>query len=157
AVGMLASAVPVCSTFPTDRLLWFVGLGGMGLVARWLELRPRAFWAAAVAVLLVVVHLVLAAPLLALRSRSMVTVAAPFLRADAPRPPPEALRGRTVVRVTPPSDVFGAYIFLLRASEDRPLPPTRWLATGTADVAVTRVDERTLRVRPDGGFIPFDS
>lgn len=34
AVGTLVAVVPVCSTFPADRLLWFVGIGGMGLVAR---------------------------------------------------------------------------------------------------------------------------
>ncbi|HWE29937.1 MAG TPA: hypothetical protein VHB97_18125, partial [Polyangia bacterium] len=53
--------------------------------------------------------------------------------------------------------LFVAYIVILRASEGQPLPTTRWLATGTTDVAVTRLDERTLRVKPDGGFIPFVS
>ena len=52
AVGALGAVVPICSTFPADRLLWFVGVGAMGLVARWLELRPRAWWAAVVAALL---------------------------------------------------------------------------------------------------------
>jgi uncharacterized integral membrane protein len=157
ALGALGALVPICSTFPADRLLWFVGVGAMGLVARWLELRPRAWWAAVVSALLVLVHLVLAAPLLALRSRSMDTVARPFHRADATLPPSDALRGGMLVLVNPPSDIFIAYIVILRASEGRPLPPTRWLATGTTAVTLTRLDERSVRVRPDGGFLPFVS
>ena len=157
AVGTLAAVVPVCSTFPADRLLWFVGVGAMGLVARWLELRPRAWWSAVVAALLIVVHVIFAALLLPIRSRSMTTVAAPFRRADATLPPSETLKGGTLVLVNPPSDIFCAYIVILRASEGRPLPPTRWLSTGTSDVTVTRLDDRTLRVRPEGGFIPFVS
>ena len=157
AVGALAAVVPVCSTFPADRLLWFVGVGAMGLIARWLELRPRRWWSAIVAAFLIVVHVVLAAPLLALRSRSMVTVAEPFHRADASLPPSETMKNGMLVLVNPPSDIFCAYIVILRGSDGRPLPPTRWLATGTSDVTVTRVDDRTLRVRPDGGFIPFVS
>jgi hypothetical protein len=62
-----------------------------------------------------------------------------------------------LVFVNPPSDIFCAYIVLLRASDGRALPPVRWLATGTSDVAVTRLDDRTLQVRPEGGFIPFVS
>jgi hypothetical protein len=157
ALGALAAVVPICSTFPADRLLWFVGVGAMGLVARWLELRPRAWWAAVAATLLVVIHLLAAAPLLAVRSRSMQTVARPLRRADASIPPSSQLGDGMLVLLNPPSDVFVAYIVILRASEGRALPPTRWLATGTSAVAVTRVDDRTLRVAPEGGFIPFMS
>jgi hypothetical protein len=157
ALGAIGAVVPICGTFPADRLLWFVGVGAMGLVARWLELRPRAWWAAIVAGLLVLVHLVAAAPLLAIRSRSMETVSKPLRRADASIPPSETLHGGMVVMLNPPSDIFCAYIYILRASEGRPLPPTRWLATGTSDVTLTRLDERAIRVRPEDGFIPFVS
>jgi hypothetical protein len=157
ALGALGAVVPVCSTFPADRLLWFVGVGAMGLIARWLELRPRAWWAASAAAFLVFVHLVTAPPLLALRSRSMETVAKPLRRADASMPASRDVRDGMLVLINPPSDIFVAYIVILRASDGRALPPTRWLATGTTTVAVTRVDERTLGVVPDGGFIPFIS
>ncbi len=153
AVGALGATVPISSSFPADRLLWFVGVGAMGLVARWLEMRPRVRWAAAVAALLLFVHVVTAAPLLAIRSRSMETVTPPLRRAGASLPL-WALDDGLVVLVNPPSMVFVSYMVILRASEGHPLPPTRLLATGTGDVAVTRVDERTVRVRPDGGFIP---
>lgn len=157
AVGALGAVIPVASTFPADRLLWFVGVGAMGLVARWLELRPRAGWATLVAALIVAIHLVAAPPLLALRARSMVTVSRPILRADQTVPPSKTLGSGMLVLVNPPSDLFAAYIVILRASRGEPLPITRWLATGTTDVAVTRLDERTLDVRPTDGFIPFVS
>jgi hypothetical protein len=157
AVGALGALVPICSTFPADRLLWFVGIGAMGLIARWLELRPRAWWSAVVAVLLVLVHLVLAAPLLAIRSRSMETVLKPLRRADASIPPSQTVGDGVLVLLNPPSDIFVAYVVIMRAAEGRALPPTRWLATGTSPVTVTRLDERTLRVRPEDGFIPFIS
>ena len=157
AVGAIGAVVPICSTFPADRLLWFVGIGAMGLVAGWIELRPRAWWAAVVTVLLILIHVVLAAPLLVVRSRSMITVSRPILRADASIPPSDQLRGGMLVLVNPPSDLFVAYVVIRRASENQPLPTTRWLATGTTDVAITRLDDRSLEVRPDGGFIPFVS
>ena len=116
AVGMLGAVVPICSTFPADRLLWFVGIGAMGLVARWIELRPRAWWAAVVTVLLILIHVVLAAPLLAVRSRSMVTVSQPILRADASLPPSDQLRGGMLVLVNPPSDCSSRTSSSARAS-----------------------------------------
>ncbi|MCA1664719.1 MAG: hypothetical protein LC659_10690, partial [Myxococcales bacterium] len=66
-----------------------------------------------------------------------------------------SLRDGMLILVNPPSDVFVAYVVIRRAFEGDPLPPTRWLATGTTDVAITRVDDRALDVRPEGGFIPF--
>ena len=157
AVGALLSVVPIASTFPADRLLWFVGVGAMGLVARWLATAPRAPWAAAVSALLVFLHLIVAPPLLALRSRSMNTVGRPLRRANDSLPASAALAGRVVILVNPPADLFAGYLVLLRAADGDPLPPLHWLATGTSAVELTRTDERTLRVRPDGGFIPFIS
>ena len=36
ALGMLLSLVPMCATAPADRMLFFPGLGAMGLLALWL-------------------------------------------------------------------------------------------------------------------------
>jgi hypothetical protein len=72
-------------------------------------------------------------------------------------PPSETLAGRTVILVNPPSDLFAGYVVILRAAEGHPLPPLHWLATGTSTVHLERLDERRLRVRLDGGFIPFVS
>jgi hypothetical protein len=152
AVGTLLAVVPVCSTFPADRLLWFVGIGAMGLIARFIELAPRAWWSYAVVSLLVLLHVVLAVPLLALRSRSMVTVATPVLRANDSLPSTAALAGRTVVMANTASDLFGGYVTIYRGAIGEPLGRVRWLATAGSAVTITRLDERSLRVRPEHGF-----
>lgn len=36
-LGMLCSVVPICAVFPSDRVLSFVGLGSMALIARFLQ------------------------------------------------------------------------------------------------------------------------
>ena len=103
ATGMVLAAVPVASTFPADRLLTFVALGGAGLIAQLLaaaladraqlgEGRLRRGVCVAIALVMVVVHLVLAPPLLVLRSRSMVAVARVLERADAGIPQDPAHR-----------------------------------------------------------------
>lgn len=153
AVGALLALVPVCSTFSADRLLWFVGVGAMGLVARFIEQAPRAAWSYAVVSLLLLLHVVLAAPLLALRSRSMDTVKRPLMRANDSLPPSAALRGRTIVAVNPASDLFAGYVTIYRGARGEPLGPMRWLATGGSAVTVTRLDARSLRVRPEHGFV----
>jgi hypothetical protein len=165
ATGMVLAAVPVASTFPADRLLGFVGLGGMGLVAQLLAAaladraqlgdgfvrRAAAF---VVVVVLVLIHVVLAPPFLVMRSRSMVTIGRMLDRADAGIPSDAAIATRTVILTNPPSDAFGGYIPLMRVSRGQPRPAHMyWLATGSAAVTLERLDDRTLRVAPEDGFL----
>ncbi len=168
ATGMLLAAVPVCSTFPADRLLWFVGIGGMGLVAslfaaasfdraRLGRTRIRRGGAIAAAVILALVHLVLAPPFLALRSRSMVTVGGMLDLANDTIPRRPDIREKTVILVNAPADPFAAYVQIIRHSRGEPAPARlRWLATGMSAVNLERVDARTLRVTPEGGFLRYD-
>ncbi len=165
ATGMVLAAVPVASTFPADRLLGFVGLGAMGLVAQLLaaamrrrELlgsgRARRAVAISVAAVMVLVHVVLAPPLLLLRSRSMVTIARLLDRADAGIPGDPGVADQTVIIASAPSDAFGGYIPLMRAARRQVRPAhLYWLATGSAAVMLERLDTHTLRVAPDGGFL----
>jgi hypothetical protein len=152
--GTLLAVVPVCSTFPADRLLGFVGVGAMGLVASWLATAPRGIIGRAGAGLLVLLHLVLAPPLLAIRSRSMETIDRPLARTDASLPLVPDIAARTVVMVNPPNDFFAGYLPIRRAALGEPRPQMRWLATGTSAVTLVREDERTVRVTPDGGYLP---
>ncbi|MHC4518831.1 MAG: hypothetical protein ACYTAS_09610, partial [Planctomycetota bacterium] len=79
ALGMLLSLLPICATFPSDRLLMFTSIGAMGLVAQFLAAtfgsgeqrlrrRPRRIGAALLASLFILVHAVIAPPVLILRS-----------------------------------------------------------------------------------------
>ncbi len=154
ATGMLLAVLPICATFPADRLLWFVGLGATGLLARLLG-EPRTTRARKLAAgTLIAIHLVLAPLLLLLRSRTMETVERPLARAEASIPRGADITGKTVVLVNPPSDLFAAYVLVTRASRGTPAPARlRWLAAGTASVDVERIDARTLRIRPARGYL----
>lgn len=165
ATGMVLAAIPVASTFPADRLLGFVGLGAMGLVAQLfaaaLERRdllgarwPRRAFAMVVVGALVLVHVVGAPPLLVMRARSMVAVNRILDRADAGIPSDPSIADKTVVLVNPPNDAFAGYVHLMRQARHQVRPRRLyWLATGTAPLTLTRLDERTLRVAPSGGFL----
>jgi hypothetical protein len=165
ATGMVLSAIPVASTFPADRLLGFVGLGGMGLVAQLLAaaiarrdllgtrwVRRAAVMVVVVAMLLV--HVVLAPPLLVMRSRSMVAINRILDRADAGIPSDASIAHKTVILTNPPNDAFAGYVHIMREARRQVRPERlRWLATGSSPVTLTRIDERTLRVAPEGGFL----
>jgi hypothetical protein len=168
ATGMLLAAIPIASTFPADRLLGFVGLGGMGLVAQLIAAaladraqlgdgRLRRAGALAVISVLALVNLVLAPPLLVARSRSMVTIGRVLDRADAGIPHDPSIAHRTVIIANAPSDAFGGYLPLMRASRGQPRPAhLYWLATGTTAVTLERVGDRILRIAPDGGFLRYE-
>jgi hypothetical protein len=138
-------------------LLWFVGVGAMGVIAQWLATAPRTWVGRAGVVLLVGLHLVLAIPLALLRSRSMDTANIPLELADRSLPLGAEMNGRTIILVNPPSDFLGGYVRTRRAALGEPGAPFRWLATGTTAVTLTREDARTLLVVPDRGFYPFVS
>lgn len=165
ATGMVLAAIPVASTFPADRLLGFVGLGAMGLVAQLLAAafqrrdllgagRPRRAAAMVVVGGLVLVHVVAAPPLLVMRARSMVAVNRILDRADAGIPSDPSVADKTVILVNPPNDAFAGYVHLMREARHQVRPRRLyWLATGTAPLTLTRLDDRTLRVAPAGGFL----
>ncbi len=157
-LGTLFAVFPVCATFSADRLLFFVGIGGMALVAmllttqlRWYR-RPFA-WG------LFVIHLVLAPLLLYfVRAGTMEGVKKPLLRAAATLPTGPRVEGKTVVIVNAPSDPLAAYMLpLLAANDAQGLPRLRWLSSGTSPVQLTREDDRTLIVRPQDGFMEHTS
>jgi hypothetical protein len=165
ATGMVLAAVPIASTFPADRLLSFVGLGAMGLVAQLLHAavrdrallgdgRPRRIACLAVAAVLALVNLVLSPPLLVLRSRGMVAVGRVIDRADAGVPSDPT---KTVIIASTPSDALAGYVPVMRKSRGQPCPAhIYWLATATTAVTLERVDDRTLRILPRDGLLRYD-
>jgi hypothetical protein len=162
---MVLAAVPIASTFPADRLLSFVGLGAMGLVAQLIAAalrhrdqlgdgRLRRAGACLVAIAMVLVHLVLSPPMLVLRSRGMIAVAKIIDRADAGIPSDPGVTDKTVVIVTTPSDALVGYVPIMRASRGQPRPAhLLWLATGTTEVHVERVDASSLRISSPEGLL----
>ena len=161
-LGLLLATVPICATFPMDRLLVFTGVGAMALVAQLLALalgndgaapptrRPALRTAA---VVLVGLHLILAPLVLPVRALSVRFLNAFAARATEAIPKDEAVRGKTLVVVRAPADGSVGYTLTERAVLGVPRPERiRLLASGLGSVQVTRLDERTLKVRPAYGF-----
>ena len=165
AVGMLLSVLPICATFPSDRLLLFVSIGGMGLVAEFVafvfikvkgQQRPL-LWrvpATLLVVLLIFVHLVIAPLVLILRvSRPMgpkeLIDSLEYMSFD------ESIENQDLVVVNPPSTFLALTCLPAWASEGKPLPAhMRILASSQfGPVEVHRIDDRTITVRPRGGYL----
>ena len=161
-VGMCLSLIPIAATFPSNRLLLFVGLGAMPLLARFLAEvfsldSPRPVGSSfrrGLAVGLIGVHLVLA-PLAAPVSAWSVTIfGEPMVRAITSLPEDPNLAKQDLVIVNAPDYLlFVSNIPTLLALEGRPLPRrVRGLAIAPSPVRVTRLDDRTVRVRIDKGL-----
>ncbi len=159
ALGTALAVVPLCATFPSNRVLFFVGLGGMGLVAMWLEgawrrgAEGRRVWARLVAVGLVISHLVLAPILLPFNALAFKLFGAQVSGAILTLP--EDLGDRDLVIVNAPeylSYVSQAGSVLLL--NGRAMPRSiRGLAVGPSAVTARRLDERTLEVSMERGFL----
>lgn len=159
-VGMLLACVPLASTFPADRLLGFVGLGGAALLGallcRWVasdapttgRMGDRFIGA------LVAVHLVLAPALLVVRSRSMVTVRDALATLDRVVQRDETIREREVVVVLAPNDGLSSYLTVTRIADGVPSPRSaHTLATSTGAVSYTRTGARTLELVAHDGLL----
>ncbi len=169
AAGMFLAAVPVCATLPMDRLLTFAGVGAFGLLAR--------FWAVvfsdgadtttgarrrippptrALAWFLVGVHAVIAPIMLPLRAASPLGPRWVERRLYVRAPLGPSIGDRTLVVVNAPSVAHATYVILLRDAMRQPVPRyTRVLAPAIPSVTIRRLDERTLAIRPRGGYLRF--
>ena len=162
--GCLLSTLVMCTTFPHDRLLTGLGIGGMALVAEILASAAegthphKGRWVALAAGALATVHLVLAPLLSPYRARAMNDVNRMLERANQSIPSDASITTKSVILVNPPLDPFAGYFLMYRAvaGERRP-KHLRWLATGVTDLRIERVDERTLRIRPGAGFLSSTS
>ena len=163
AFGMLLSVVPITAGFPHDRLLFFVGIGAMGLLAMMLarlfdrERTPptgRVF-----AWVLVVVHVVLAAALQVVMNASVASQEP--LYADAPRSLLEdsRLESQRLLIVNHPLTFYGQYTLLVPRFDGRPAPETMlMLAPGDTSLVVERPSKDTLSIEAESGWAgtPFD-
>ncbi|MDD9936072.1 MAG: hypothetical protein OXT09_20845 [Myxococcales bacterium] len=167
-LGGLLCTLPVCAQFPHDRLLVFIGVGATplmaGLIAQVIAREPAerpplgargqriVAWGA------LVLHLGIAPLWLPLRVRAPLDAERMVQTADHSIDDSPDVRERTVVLINPPVDAYAGYIPPTREAQGRPRPRAlRWLATGASDVTITRVDARTLTVRPQAGFLALPS
>lgn len=157
ATGMALSLLPLCATFPHDRLLLAPGIGAMALIAVLLE----AGWAQRArlgpllgTLLLLGVHGAAAGVLAPLRAADVGRFDELLRASDATLPADPGIRARTLVLLNPPLDPFAAYLPAYRQYFGIPRPRQQlWLASGVDDVAVTTLDAHSLAIRQRGGFI----
>jgi hypothetical protein len=168
ALGAVLSALPVCAQFPHDRLLLFVGVGGMGLIAMLLAewLQPSADLRSllgrraqrVVTYGCAVLHLGIAPLWLPLRVRAPLDGQRMIGTAERSIDDTAAVRTKTVVLMNPPVDAYAGYVPPMRAARGQNRPfAVRWLATAGSDVRLERVDAHTLRVSPEHGFLALPS
>ena len=165
AAGMLLALVPNATTIPNDRILILVGLGAMGLLAMLLgaltervEILPRSrVWqitTRTAAALLLAIHGLAAPALLPLRAiqqRERPALVRAFVDA---LPSESTIESRQLVMVNAPGGLWGTFLRTMRSTRGLPVPNrVHVLATGMRPLEITRLDARTLRIRPAGGYL----
>lgn len=154
--GSVLAAVPICSVLPQSRVLIFVGIGAMPVVARLvLAVRDavpvRYVWprwprfAKGFAYFFVFAHLILAPPLYVASTPGMWPVERLLRHFENSFPSGAEVTEQTVVIVNAPADALTGMMLALRSSMNRPVPKSTWLLASTPQpVQLKRVDEDTL-------------
>lgn len=171
-LGMIIAVLPVCATFPMDRLLFFAGIGGMGLIAQFLggmaeatEDQMRAPWfdghwgrrmrAIGLAYALIIIHIIVSPFSVPVRTLTMTFTGHSLNEAIATLPADESVREKTLILVNAPSDFDTWHVPIMRCSLREPIPLHTWaLTVGPFSSEIHRVDENTLEVWPDKSFVP---
>lgn len=160
ALAMVLAAVPICASFPMDRLLLFVGVAAAGLLAEsvahsgWFQgpmqgSRARR-WGLGT---LLALHLGLSPLLLPVKIGAFGMAFGVFERAASYAPTDRALEEQHLVWVTG-ATLFSGFVPVLRAMNDDPAPRGQWtLAHMMTDMDILREDERTLVATAPAGFL----
>ncbi len=162
ATGLLLSLLPVCAAKPEDRLLIFSSFSAMGLLAvaiiYWRTSAPKGIatsLANMVGAAMLFIHLVLS-PITFVANYQLPAMALERItvRPALSLPISEADRERDVVLLNPPVVAAAFFQTGVRLYNDLPLPRNQWiLAPGMADLRITALDEHTLLLEPQLGFM----
>jgi len=164
-LGALIAVVPACAAFLADRLLTWVAIGGSIATAKLivaygeepetLRAEPlRALMIAPLMLGLLFAKTVIEPVFMPSRARGNLVLRDNLDRAQAGVPSDPSIARKQVVYVNPPGVPLAAYIPVERAAQGVPRPKSQvYLATGEADIRVTRVDANSVRVRQRGGFL----
>jgi hypothetical protein len=160
ALGSALSTIPVCGVYPEDRLLTATSLGGAALLSMLLlsfceGTYPNSRrWTRAACVALIAMHCVLAPAFLTVRSQDIKLLGVMLDRADASISRKPEIAHKTLILLNPPLSPLGIFFPLYRQAQGIRLPHSyRFLATGESDLLVERLDERSVRLRPERGFL----
>jgi hypothetical protein len=165
ALGMLLSILPICATFPSDRILTFVGIGAMGLVAQLLfvvfgktEPRPKPLlWripAFVLAGIFILIHLIVAPLALPLRAAYPIMPKKFTDKFMISGPLDSSVKNQDLVIVNPPVAFFFLVNTLVWESNNQPMPRHLRILTSSLfrPVKIYRPDAKTLVVQPEYGY-----
>lgn len=162
ALGMAAALVPACATHPHSRLLYFVGLGAMGLLSRlWLGAFEEEAWVPpsrlarattrTFAATFTAFHLVISPVMLPLMACSVALTGSIQRGAESAR---ALARGRDLIVVNAPEFFYVKLIPMLSGLDGGAAPRRlRALSFGAVALEVQRPDARTLDLRFVGGLM----
>lgn len=166
-LGMVIATLPVCATFPMDRLLFFAGIGGMGLVAMFLGgIADGAAWvpqrkgwrsrAVIVVTVFLAIHLVISPISMPFRAWTMALAQSFLDKAVDSLPNDPGLAQTDLVVVSTPSDFDAWHIPIIRSSMRQVVPRNTWaLTVGPFLTECRRLDAHTLEIRPEFGFVTY--
>jgi hypothetical protein len=161
ATGMLLSLVPVCATYPNNRLLLFSSLGAFALIAmffarlRIVASRPLRAAAWVLAGLFVLIHVVASPVLLPATASGVASVVRGYVDRGE-RSLPHAGPGATIVVVNAPDLLVCPYVTSYRLAHEAPVPDAiRQLAIAIHgnEGEIERIDARTVAVTLREGFL----
>ena len=168
AMGMLLSVLPICATFPSDRLLMFVGIGAIGLIAQFLAFvfernqeRPKLIlWripATILAVVLVMCHLVISPLLLPVRAAYPMVpkkYANSFMIFDGLD---ESIKNQDLIIVNPPVAFLVSLSPLIWEADNKPMPHHFRVLTSSLfqPMEIHRPDINTLVIKPGYGYYAY--
>jgi hypothetical protein len=168
AMGMLLSILPICATFPSDRLLTFVGIGAMGLVSQLLfvvfgetQYRPKPiFWripATILAVIFILAHLIIAPPALAFRAANPMMPKKIIKKLSINKPLDSSVRNQDLIIVNPPLAFVVMTSTVLWESDFQFMPRRLRVLTSSLlrPVKIYRPDSNTLVIQPEYGYYPW--
>lgn len=167
ALGMVLCLIPLCTTFPADRMLLFVGLGAMGLMAQflqriltspldWPQMRIWRITVLILAGIFVVRHGIISPLNLPLRSASPMGPQYVLDRLYL-KQPPIGSQDQDVIILNAPTIFCVMTSPLIWASDNAPMPKHMRVLSSSLfqPVDVYRTDAQTLVVRPTPGFLAW--
>ena len=163
AIGMALSIVPLSAAGPMDRLLIFPGIGAFGLLALFVDtyvLVPNASgrWRRGTAIVLMILHVPIAALSLSARTNALPSIGKFFTFAADKSPSGHEIRTQTFIYVNG-NDFPVFYSRVVRIINGDPAPRRVAQLASMADAnRIYRKDLNTLIITPSRGFVaqPID-
>ncbi len=165
AFGMFLSLPPVCATVPTDRLLAPAGVGGIALVAMFIEFaaarwnnaptRARRRFEHGMVYFFLFTHAFLAPLSLPFNSTSVRIFGKLVDTGIAALPLDESIVDDSIIIVNPKVDAYCITMPAYQSSRRLPVPRHLWgLDASLGGMTIHRTDASTLEVQVEGGFFP---